>query len=303
MLCVLLWHPHIVLCVLLYPHKHTHIQAQAQKPTPEHQSTHKHGRRHNAIITIRKNRYHLRKRKAEQLAELLPSLFTSCTFTEDDVVKRKADGDSLIDWSALHPELNPSLACKASLPEKRASRKRTQIAELLSWATELLPQGGTAVDFCAGSGHVGLVLAAIRPDAVVHIVEKKSQHCMLAQERADKALLKNVIVSCCQLSDFTAPFDVGMVCSRTTNEKKKKGNYYAETSLIFRILIPGPSLISHTDSSSPSRHSLPLSHTGPARMRARHRPDPLTVPVRMRGLRACAVLLRRHSQGARCLPP
>ena len=62
-----------------------------------------------------------------------------------------------------------------------------QIAELLSWASELLPHGGTAVDFCAGSGHVGLVLAAVRPDAIVYIVEKKLQHCVLAQERAEKA--------------------------------------------------------------------------------------------------------------------
>ena len=89
-------------------------------------------------------------------------------------------------------------------------RKRAQIAELLSWASELLPHGGTAVDFCAGSGHVGLVLAAKRPDALVYIVEKKKQHCVLAQERADKAGLSNVVVANCQLSDFTTRFDVGM---------------------------------------------------------------------------------------------
>ena len=50
----------------------------------------------------------------------------------------------------------------------------------------------------------------MRPDATVYIVEKKEQHCVLAQERADKALLTNVVVANCLLSDFTVPFDVGM---------------------------------------------------------------------------------------------
>ena len=128
----------------------------------------------------------------------------------DEVVRRKTDGEGLIDWSSLHPELDPGLAGKASLPERRAARKRAQIAELLSYVNELLPQGGTAVDFCAGSGHVGLVLAAVRPDAVVYIVEKKLQHCVLATERAELAGLTNIIVSNCELSDFTKSFDVGI---------------------------------------------------------------------------------------------
>lgn len=123
---------------------------------------------------------------------------------------RHGNADSFVEWGALHPELDPGLTQKAALPEKRAVRKRAQISEILSWASALLPRGGTAVDFCAGSGHVGLVLAAIRPDAIIYIVEKKTQHCEIAQQRVDLAELKNVRIANCQLSDFTTPFDVGM---------------------------------------------------------------------------------------------
>ena len=160
---------------------------------------------------MRRGRYWQRQRKASALHEVLPDLVGAHSRTAGEVVKRDKDGNELVDWSALHPALDPGGASnKAALPAQRAARKRAQIAELLSWATELLPPGGTAVDFCAGSGHVGLVLAAVRPDVVVYIVEKKALHCELAQERADMAGLTNAIVCNCELSDFTTPFDVGL---------------------------------------------------------------------------------------------
>ena len=160
---------------------------------------------------MRRGRYWQRQRKASALQEVLPDLVQAHSRTAGEVVQRARDGEAFVDWSTLHPVLDPGGASnKAALPAQRAARKRAQIAELLSWATELLPHGGTAVDFCAGSGHVGLVLAAVRPDAVVYIVEKKALHCELAKERAHMAGLTNAIVCNCELSDFTTPFDVGL---------------------------------------------------------------------------------------------
>ena len=69
-----------------------------------------------------------RKRKAQQLAELLPSLLNAAhILSAEEVVQRKSDGDSFVDWSQLHPELDPGKAGKAALPEKRAARKRFQV--------------------------------------------------------------------------------------------------------------------------------------------------------------------------------
>lgn len=159
---------------------------------------------------LKYRRQQQRRRKAEQLAGLLPDLLNAHSRGTEEVVVRRTNGENFLDWSMLHAELNPETTSSAALPAKRAARKRAQISELLSWVNELLPAGGTAVDFCAGSGHVGLVLAAKRPDAMVYIVEKKTQHCVLAQERADKARLSNVMIANCELSDFTTRFDVGM---------------------------------------------------------------------------------------------
>ena len=47
-----------------------------------------------------------------------------------EVVQRKGTlGEDFVDWSKLHPERDPGLAGKASLPEKRAARKRAQVCE------------------------------------------------------------------------------------------------------------------------------------------------------------------------------
>ncbi|EKX54669.1 hypothetical protein GUITHDRAFT_132349 [Guillardia theta CCMP2712] len=80
----------------------------------------------------------------------------------------------------------------------------------LSWADGLLPQGGVAVDFCGGSGHLGLVLATLRSDATIYIVEKKGAHCDIAQKRSDLMGLKNVKVKNLEVSEFHEAFDVGL---------------------------------------------------------------------------------------------
>jgi hypothetical protein len=130
---------------------------------------------------LKARRVRARKTRAPEVMEVLPVLLAMRGRDACEVVERTRDDmDGYIDWSKIHPELNPSTAGNGNLPENRAARKRMQIGSILSWLDPLLPPGGTCVDFCAGSGHLGLVVAAARPDCTVVILEKKQLHCDLA---------------------------------------------------------------------------------------------------------------------------
>lgn len=126
---------------------------------------------------------------------------------------------SAIDWRALPAELNP-LAGK--VPPARAQRKRRQIESLLHWGCRLLPPPATipvatesglrpvVVDFCAGGGHLGLVLAALRPDITVVLLDVKQPALDGAQKRATALGLKNIQTFCGSVCEYNAPFDVAL---------------------------------------------------------------------------------------------
>ena len=88
------------------------------------------------------------------------------------------------------------------LPPKRRDRKRKQIESLLTHASELLPHGGSAVEFCCGGGYVGIALATIRPDARILLTDMNSVSLAFAKERIEKLKLTNVFIVRCQLSDW-----------------------------------------------------------------------------------------------------
>ena len=105
-------------------------------------------------------------------------------------------------WRDFHDELDPEMTAFGPLNSTRASRKRIQIESMLSWINMLLPIGGVLVDFCSGGGHLGLVIAAARPDATVHLVEKKKQHVDIANKRIEMVGLVRTAHHCAH-SDHT----------------------------------------------------------------------------------------------------
>eukprot|EP00960_Hanusia_phi_P010481 306858-Hanusia_phi.AAC.2 len=54
------------------------------------------------------------------------------------------------------------------------------------------------------------VLATLRSDATVYIVEKKETHCEIAQKRSDVMGLKNVRIRNVEVSEFHDAFDLGL---------------------------------------------------------------------------------------------
>ena len=122
-------------------------------------------------------------------------------------------------WADLPAELNP-LAGK--VPPARAERKRTQIEALLHWALQLLPPPAagpaaaagaaapTVVDFCCGGGHLGLVVAALRPDVAVVLLDLKQPALDHAERRAAAMDLSNIRTFCGAVGDYSDSFDLAL---------------------------------------------------------------------------------------------
>ena len=55
------------------------------------------------------------------------------------------------------------------LNEERSIRKRQQIENMATHISNMAKAGDTIVDFCAGGGHLGIVMAYLRPDCHVSI--------------------------------------------------------------------------------------------------------------------------------------
>lgn len=68
------------------------------------------------------------------------------------------------------------------------------------------------MEFCAGSGHLGLLIAYLRPTSHVTLVELRERGCNIARKRAEEANLTNVTVyfgSIQQYAMENIPFDIG----------------------------------------------------------------------------------------------
>lgn len=111
------------------------------------------------------------------------------------------------DWSKIPMLINP---LGGSLPKKRADRKCEQLENLSKPVIKLAKPGDRIVDFCSGSGHLGLLLAVCLPNCTVILVENKERSLVRAKERIGSLNLKNVILLQCNLDYFKASFDIGV---------------------------------------------------------------------------------------------
>ncbi|XP_045475724.1 glutathione S-transferase C-terminal domain-containing protein homolog [Harmonia axyridis] len=116
--------------------------------------------------------------------------------------------DIEFNWENIPPELNP---CGGSLPEKRADRKCEQLESMVKPAMKIVGDSiFTIVDFCSGSGHLGLLLAYLLPKCHVILVENKEKSLQRATERIEILNLLNVTVVQSNLDYFCADFQLGV---------------------------------------------------------------------------------------------
>ncbi|XP_066990904.2 glutathione S-transferase C-terminal domain-containing protein homolog [Anabrus simplex] len=114
--------------------------------------------------------------------------------------------DVQFDWHSLPYDAQPE---GGHLPPSRRERKSQQLENLAKAVLKVARPGHTVVDFCSGSGHLGIVLAHLLPRCEVVLLENKEESLTRARHRVQKLKLSNVSFYQCNLDYFTGKFNIG----------------------------------------------------------------------------------------------
>lgn len=106
-------------------------------------------------------------------------------------------GDS--DQSMIDDTFITDLLMCGELPEKRLENKKSQLKSLAVEVLKLARPADIIVDFCSGTGHLGLLIAKMLPNCSVIILENKEESVSRARTKAAKLQLDNVIFYQCNL--------------------------------------------------------------------------------------------------------
>lgn len=116
--------------------------------------------------------------------------------------------DSLsLPWSSYPSAVHPQ---EGELPPSRLQRKCEQLENIVSAVMQVSQSGQRIVDFCAGGGHVAIVLAYCLPQCTVAMVENKASSLDRARARVERLGLTNVEYYQCNLDYFCGKFDIGV---------------------------------------------------------------------------------------------
>ena len=118
------------------------------------------------------------------------------------------------DWGEVGSCLDPA---SGELEPLRAKRKRQQLLSIIHHIEYLMQVSSNphprVVDFGAGSGHLGLLVASRNPQCHVTLVERKAYSLRVAEERIQSTGLCNVSIfhdDASTLVRETGPFDIGV---------------------------------------------------------------------------------------------
>ncbi|XP_055837283.1 glutathione S-transferase C-terminal domain-containing protein homolog [Episyrphus balteatus] len=113
--------------------------------------------------------------------------------------------DMPIDWNAIEPDQSKTSA----LPEERLDRKRKQLENVANAVKSLAEDGDRIIDFCSGTGHLGILLALTLPKCSVIFLENKAISLQKAKTRAEELGLTNCLFYQCNIDYFEGIFDIG----------------------------------------------------------------------------------------------
>ncbi|XP_023234349.1 glutathione S-transferase C-terminal domain-containing protein-like [Centruroides sculpturatus] len=112
-----------------------------------------------------------------------------------------------LEWEALPRAVHPA---GGDLPLNRIMRKCHQVESIVTAVLSLAVPGNLIVDFCAGGGHVGILIAYLRPSCKVILIENKESSMDRARARAKELQLRNVFFYQCNMDYFCGRFDIGV---------------------------------------------------------------------------------------------
>lgn len=113
-------------------------------------------------------------------------------------------------WVNIPMVINPT---GGSLPQKRSARKCEQLENLVKAVLKMTASNANVkviVDFCSGSGHLGLLLGYLLPNCQIILVENKEQSLERAKNTLNSIKIDNVSLLQCNLDYFRAKFDLGI---------------------------------------------------------------------------------------------
>ncbi|XP_061839867.1 glutathione S-transferase C-terminal domain-containing protein isoform X2 [Nerophis lumbriciformis] len=110
-------------------------------------------------------------------------------------------------WDSLPEAINPA---EGKMSNIRTVKKKQQLNNLVAMVTHLAKPGDTIVDFCSGTGHVGIVLAHTLPHCQVLLIENKEESLIRAQGRSTELGVENIGFIQANLDYFTGPFHIGV---------------------------------------------------------------------------------------------
>lgn len=110
-----------------------------------------------------------------------------------------------VDWSAAFgmPEAG-------DVPKSRLERKQAQLKSVAQEVIHLARPGNVIVDFCSGSGHLGLLIASLLPNCQIVLLENKAESLDRAKIRGKSLGLSNVLFLQTNLDYFSGNFDIGI---------------------------------------------------------------------------------------------
>ncbi|XP_047535247.1 glutathione S-transferase C-terminal domain-containing protein homolog [Vanessa atalanta] len=112
-----------------------------------------------------------------------------------------------LDWNEIPDGANPAAG---HLPDERVVRKSQQLENLCQAVISMAQDGNYIVDFCSGSGHLGILVAHLLPKCTIILLENKEQSLLRARDRVHKMGLTNVYFFQCNLDFFIGKFDIGI---------------------------------------------------------------------------------------------
>ncbi|KAF5280295.1 hypothetical protein FQR65_LT03104 [Abscondita terminalis] len=126
------------------------------------------------------------------------------------LISEKSFGHEIsFSWNQVPLEASPE---SGALPESRQIRKCQQLENLAKATIKAarLQDENVIVDFCSGSGHLGILIAALLPKSHIILVENKERSLMRALDRINKMKLNNVSLVQSNLDYFQAKFNIGL---------------------------------------------------------------------------------------------
>ena len=110
-------------------------------------------------------------------------------------------------WQGLPIDVDPASMMSGKDQRGRDAsvkigRKRSQVQSMLALILPMVNDGETAVEFACGSGYIGLVLAALRPQVRVVLMDQNPVSIQYTKSRAAAAHLTNVECVVGDIRDF-----------------------------------------------------------------------------------------------------